>query len=631
MAEMVQLNLESCAKEIAKLKTDGTFSDEEVKRIIKEDRRLENALASGHQTLDIYKSSIAFFGSIIVTIRQRKGRKSSEWFFINQVVHTYKRGLRGFPMDYEFHLKYHNFLKIFPEMNKATTVHVKDMLGRFMGNPRVFSLAASWYIHIDNEVEAKKILFLGQHRHPENLDIYLDLLRIELKCKDAKMFDRLTLYIDFIVETKVPRPFLEQTISLIGEHLTETHDVSGVIEYGLNKLLEVYKNEGESYLFAATRTLEVNCVPNETDTVRVISLFKKGINCVPENKKPEFSMSYINFIFKLIEDKGENPNLKFLLLLIMEETCKAKVKLCVQHFVKWVDYSTNDPLIALKMVEESLHAYVDSELVWGLYIKILLMLNRVNEAYEKLYVATNKLEDKAAKVWAVFLSGVLASSPNEKSMEDFFEAGLRVKFPTVVRLVKVRYFSWALSDARIEDARQLYYRLALEPPYCRELHEEVFRTERLHCGPNCESAFLLAATELWREQFGDGPAVLHNTAEDKKSGDTEICLEDSTMLRTCSDTSDCTNESVDVQVSKPWYLAPTGFVLKKDTLPLKKKKRKTGRAVGKASPHLTSKHASGNLVSADALVKKNTLSLVKSRKKRKRGRPEIHTKDCSGK
>ncbi|XP_066138924.1 U3 small nucleolar RNA-associated protein 6 homolog [Euwallacea fornicatus] len=615
MAHVVQLNLESCAKEIAKLKADGIFSDEEVKRIIKENRKLENALASGHQTLDIYKSSIAFFGSIIVTIRQRKGRKSTEWFFINRAVYTYKRGLKVLPMNYHFHLKYHNFLKIFPELNKVTTVHIKDMVGRFMGNPKVFSLAASWYLHINNEVEAKKILFLGQQKHPENLDIYLDLLKIELKHKDDKILDKLTLYMNFIVETKVPRPFLEHTISLIQEQLTETDDVRGVIEYGLNKLLEVYKNEVESYLFAATKTLEANCVANEMKAVKVIDLFRKGIDCLPDNKKPEFSKSYINLISKLIADKGENTHLKFLLLRIIEETLEAKVKLCVQHFVEWIDYSTNDLSVALKMVEENLHNYIDFELVWGLYIKILLMLDRVNDAYEKLHIATSKLEDKAVKVWTIFFNGVLASTTDEKSIRDFFEAGLRVKFPTIVRLVKLRYFSWALSGAKIEDARQLYYRLALQPPYCHELHQEVFRTKHLHCDSNDGSALLLTATKLWKEHFGDNPATRPSTAKDEKN-------EDNKMFEAFSSTLESENE-LNVKVSKPWYHASTGFVLKRSR-PLQKRKRKTRQ--GTETP---SQRAFTNCVSTNSLVKKNTLPFVKSKKKTKRY-AEVHTKDCSG-
>ncbi|XP_066158330.1 U3 small nucleolar RNA-associated protein 6 homolog [Euwallacea fornicatus] len=504
MAENLQFSLKRCAREIMKLKTDGTLSDEETKDILRKDQQLEMVLASDHQTLDDYKSSIAFVRSIIGMIKKRQGRKVCEWFFISRVIHTYKRGLRRYPTDYPFHVRYYNFLKLFPELNNSTTVYVKEMIGRFISDPRVFRLAASWYLHVKNEVEAKKTLYLGQCTHPENLEIYLDLLEIELKSQDENLQRRLALYIDFIVETKVPRAFFERTIILIDQELSETHDVKGVIEYGLSRLLEAHKNEGESYFFAATRSLNRNCAPNVTEIEKIIYLIKKGMECTPDNRRPELTNSCISFISELIESKGENPQLKSLLLLTMEEARKANVKLCIDHFIDWVEYSVDDPPVGLKKVEEGLHDYVDSELVWGLYIKFLLLLDRVNEAYEKLHVATDRLEDKAVKVWAIFLSGVLASSPDEKAMKEFFEAGLCVKFPAVVALVKVRYFSWALSGAKIEDARRLYHRMVREPPYCRELHEEAFFMERLHCGPNGRSAFLQDVAQFWEDQSGDG-------------------------------------------------------------------------------------------------------------------------------
>ncbi|XP_066159329.1 U3 small nucleolar RNA-associated protein 6 homolog [Euwallacea fornicatus] len=560
MDENVQFGPERCAKEIAKLKADGLFSDQEVKNILNKDRELENILSSGHETLDDYKSSIAFMGSIITSIRRRKGRKDCEWFFISRVVQTYKRAIRHWPTDYPFHVRYYNFLKLFPELNNSTTNFIKEMIERFICDPKVFRLAASWYLHINNEVEAKKILCMGQSMNPENLEIYLDLLEIELNSKDENVDSRLASYIDFIVETKVPRAFVEQVITLIEQKLNDTHNVNSVIEYGLRRLLETYANEGESYVFAAFRPLNRNFTPNMTEIQKMIYLFRTGIKCTPENKKSEIANNYIHFISKLIKDKGENPQLKSLLLLAMEEVRKANVKLCINHYVKWVECSIDDPSVGLKKVEEGLDDYKDSESVWGLYIKFLLMLDRVNEAYEKLHVATNRLKSKAVKVWDIFLSGVLASSLDEKSMKEFFEAGLRVMFPEIVILVKTRYFSWASSRAQIEDVCCLYRRLAREPPYCRELHEEAFLMERMHCGPNGRSAFLQEVTQFWKDQFVDG-SICPDTAESPKK-DREKLLE------ACSCILNSTNQSHDVQVNKSWYgdLAPSESIFEEDRM-----------------------------------------------------------------
>lgn len=100
--------------------------------------------------------------------------------------------------------------------------------------------------------EARKILLLGQSKFPEDIDIYLDLIEFEFRCKTkTDIGQRLKKYIDFIAENKLPRKFMEETILVIDHQLNVKPDLRPIAEYALEKLLSTYKDDVESYVFAA--------------------------------------------------------------------------------------------------------------------------------------------------------------------------------------------------------------------------------------------------------------------------------------------------------------------------------------------------------------------------------------------
>lgn len=117
----------------------------------------------------------------------------------------------------------------------------------------MFRKAASFYFNCNKPEEARKILLSGQSKYPQELDIYLDLIELELRSKDKTgSGERLKRYIDFITENKLRRKFMEETILVINTQLNLRH----IAEYALDKLLSTYKDEVESYVFAANWELK---------------------------------------------------------------------------------------------------------------------------------------------------------------------------------------------------------------------------------------------------------------------------------------------------------------------------------------------------------------------------------------
>lgn len=116
----------------------------------------------------------------------------------------------------------------------------------------MFRKAASFYFNSNKHEEARKILLSGQSKYPQELDIYLDLIELELRSKDKTgSSERLKQYIDFMAENKLRRKFIEETILVIDSQLNLRH----IAEYALDKLLSTFEDV-ESYLFAATWELK---------------------------------------------------------------------------------------------------------------------------------------------------------------------------------------------------------------------------------------------------------------------------------------------------------------------------------------------------------------------------------------
>lgn len=102
------------------------------------------------------------------------------------------------------------------------------------------------------QAEARKVLLTGQSKFPEDIDIYLDLIELEFRSKTkADVGERLKKYIDFVAENKLPRKFIEETILVINHQLNAKPELRPVADYALDKLLSIYKDDVESYVFAA--------------------------------------------------------------------------------------------------------------------------------------------------------------------------------------------------------------------------------------------------------------------------------------------------------------------------------------------------------------------------------------------
>lgn len=91
-------------------------------------------MAGGTQLLENYQQTIELEIGLIKEIKRRKQEKdvsgslTSECYFIEKVIGHYQKGLKFFPDNFDFHLQFFNFVKLFPNHENVTHKLIKDLL-----------------------------------------------------------------------------------------------------------------------------------------------------------------------------------------------------------------------------------------------------------------------------------------------------------------------------------------------------------------------------------------------------------------------------------------------------------------------------------------------------------------------
>lgn len=103
-------------------------------RLTKKIEQYDSLLSSDTQLLENYRKIIELEIGLIKEIKRRKREKEvtnstkGECYFVHKVMGHYQKGLKYFPDNYDFHLEYFNFIKLFPEHQNVTGWLIKDLL-----------------------------------------------------------------------------------------------------------------------------------------------------------------------------------------------------------------------------------------------------------------------------------------------------------------------------------------------------------------------------------------------------------------------------------------------------------------------------------------------------------------------
>lgn len=515
MAENVEKNLEDLSKYMNLLQELGIFSSAESNRLTERINQCERQLelvAGGTQLMENYQQTIELEIGLIKEIKRRKREKdvsgalTGECYFIQKVIGHYQKGLKYFPDNFDFHLQFFNFIKLFPNHENVTDWLIKDLLAAFGGTkPEVFRKVASYYFYCNKHEEARKILLSGQSKYPKEVDIYLDLLELELRCTNKTgLSERLKRFIDFIGENKIGRRFMEETILMITTQL----NLRNIAEYGLDKLLSTYE-EVDSYMFAANWELKADQSQSKTEgqkysveaVDKAVKRVKQGIFALPTDKKPEMWKSYINFMKKISET---DPKLKSFLARTLQEAENSRIKLSEEHFFDCLACHKSNRGIVLAKLEKAIHVYPDSDLVRIMYLKYLLMAGHRARAAVEFNKALEALGSNTLRVWEVYLAAITVQAKPDEVLA-LFERGIKDRNPNVSAAMKAKYCVWTGVTTGLEKARELYFKLATTQPYSNELHREMVQMERVKCAPPTpeDMEIMNRILSLWQLQFGN--------------------------------------------------------------------------------------------------------------------------------
>lgn len=279
----------------------------------------------------------------------------------------------------------------------------------------------------------------------------------------------------------------------------------------IKELLEKHYQKAEIWDYLAKREYDGHHYqnPNNGSSHRLKSSlyfekYKEGLNKIPESVKQNLWNMCIDFLIKInLDDFGSSNISKAKFLLEAYQQASAEGYLSEEHYNSWID-NVKDANEKYRITEIGTRAYPQSIDLWRqrFYLKQDLVFGTpsADEEMKELFeLGIKALEMRnSSMLWNGMLRYYLLNEKLEL-LDDLYQSGVR-QSSTVGMDLKPRYITHLNLNKGIEAARAAYREIAIIEPYCKELHEAMWRAE------STELEFNFAEWEkvhkLAVEQFG---------------------------------------------------------------------------------------------------------------------------------
>ncbi|XP_030765847.1 uncharacterized protein LOC115889896 [Sitophilus oryzae] len=520
MADIPSRNMGSIINEsdlILELSNCGLFTDDEINIISKKLADNRFRLSSSTSRLQDFGDSIEYLEKVLLdeipkrtrgTRSINTGRLKSA--IIQMLQYYYEYALKSYSSDLNFCLEYLNFLGSHSSLDNGAK-HISEMIERFKSEPKVFEKAAAWYKQKDCHMEAIKVLLKGIGTHPSEKFLYIYLIDVELSNPQDNKIPRFKKYIDSILKN-IPDPdcfeILMYVLTLFETHLR----LYPVQDYILDLLLQKYPDEERVWHTIAIRELNghyYNASPEEMrkqstkhSIRRCIARYKEGIAKVPGKKKPALWKLYLDTLIDLQKDNPRVANVFKVNSLreALEEAKMMKIPMEELHWKALVDICAGNDELVMEILVEATRCRPSSVQLWLLYLKFCLLRNNFNKAEVVFERAITSLGHRAVPVWDLYITTQQLYS--DVKTEELFKRATAEPYEEIAREFKPRYLRWsAMFNPDPKYFRNVYWELALKPPFTRELHREMLTLERIDGRDHFKQQF--AVFKLYSEQFGD--------------------------------------------------------------------------------------------------------------------------------
>ncbi|KAK9875362.1 hypothetical protein WA026_007760 [Henosepilachna vigintioctopunctata] len=495
MAEIVQRHCENMVKELEDLRQTKLISEEMIRRIIVARRHMETKINRNFsKNIDDYKSYIKHETVILEKIRKCRDKKkmsekksSVDYSIIKRIRRLYETALQRFPSDYSLHEGFFNFCKE-NSFNSTASQAIDNMIKVFAYQPDVWKLAASWFSHLNDFDKALQTLNKGLTLNPESTSLYSTAIEMELKqvsnletdknktFKENKCCEKIKTYVNLILKNINNLKYIISTLEILQGHNYTMAAQDLILDYLLNKFISedvvwhtmaIREKKGMHY---ALDSDEKNNYSNMSFTKRCImsciDKYEQGLKVVDSEKKKKLWFYYLETLIDIKEENHTAASVNIIKLL-KEALQKAHKAKCLEerHYSVWVNIISEDE--AREILDEATVIFPHSEELWKMNLRFAILkddIKYVNITFKK---GEEALGERALNLWLMLLRYYLLFS-GDKKMKQIFEDG--VKKPVVSDVLKPKYIEWIAFHEGINAARERYSTLALEEPYCKQLH-----------------------------------------------------------------------------------------------------------------------------------------------------------------
>lgn len=527
MAEIVQKNTELMIRELEDLRQTRLLSDETIRRIVIVRRHMESKINNVSKNIDDYRSYISHESLILSKVRKCRDKKkisekksSVDYSIIRRIRRLYETALQRFPGDYLLHEGFFKFCKENKFTPTASQI-IDNMIKMFSYKPEVWKMAAGWYRYLNNNDKALQILHKGLTMNPESTILYSTAIELEINqisnsessTPEERLFienkccEKIKTYVNLILKNIQNLDYIISTLAILEGH----HYTNPAQQIILDYLFQYHSTEDVVWHMLAKREKKgMHFVSDPKEQGRndsftkscimyCIAKYEQGLNLVAEEKKKKLWFNYLETLIEMQEENVQTQSIDREALL-KKALQKAHWDKCLEerHYNVWVELVPDED--ARKILEEATSIFPQSEELFKLLLSYAIKTDSVNDVNITFKLGVIALKEKALPLWLMLLRFHLLISENDK-MRGIFEDGVKQPYE-ISNILKPKYIEWIAFHEGIASARARYRTLALERPYCKELHFLMAKlefSEMIVDHDSCQKAHELACAQFGRE------------------------------------------------------------------------------------------------------------------------------------
>lgn len=479
MTEAVQKRLELMSEELEEMRRTKLFTVEETRIIFKKRKQYEHKIHAVTKDLKNYQSYIGYESCLLKNIDLRRNKykigekkNSIEHRIIKRIKFLYELALQRFTDDVSLFLAFLKFCKKVNYVNAASDT-VASMIKSHSDKPEVWKVAANWHMYDRKDLKTALVMLLkGVELHKDSKILYKEIIVIELfnvannKDNEDTCIKRLTSIIESVF-TNIKEPeFYIEILELLKSH----HYTIDIQDRIIEIMTENYFDNENVWHTLAQREFKDKSMPDAC-----FEKYREGLLKVTPSKKQKLWTLYLEFLFEIVR---ESADVTSTLKMALREASQDKF-LSERFYVAWLNLIRDEPNLALQVAEKGTTDFPHSVDLWNLHLYYQILRGDSEKVATVFKLGVKNLKENALPIW----KAVIEYYQNKDNLQAIYEDG--VKQPQRISdVLKPHYLNWLTLTKGIEAARQVYTRLSVEKPYCKEMHRMMTEMESMQPNPN---------------------------------------------------------------------------------------------------------------------------------------------------